>query len=276
MKDRATQAERKQRKRKKRPDVVILVNVPKLVRFIALLVMIVLAILTALHLVKQVMPLKSYAVEGISVYESVDIFNASGLKMGDLLYKIDEDAVEERILDACPYLASVELRPIFPTKLQFSVVGRSARWYIDVSGTKYALDGDMFVMDDVGDVKGLTKLILPNVKTVLVGEVPRFGESESELKKTLEILAQIRESSFQTRLSEVNLESRWAISVEVDGSYRILMGDASDFSAKLRAVEEILTSHLPEGCVGGEIDVSMPQNPAFKPIYSSDGESNTP
>ena len=152
MKDRVTPPERKRRKKKNRGDVVILVNVPKLVRFIVLLVMCVLAVIAALQLVKRFMPLKSFTVEGISVYEPIEIFNASGLKTGDLLYAIDEDEVEQRILDACPYLSSVELRPIFPTKLQITVEGRSARWYIDVSSTKYALDGDMVVMDVHGNV----------------------------------------------------------------------------------------------------------------------------
>lgn len=269
MKKRTASAEKKSnRPKKSKRDVVLLVNVPKLIRFVVLLVMCALAVLSVIQIVKRVLPLRSYSVEGFSVYDSVEIFNASGLKLGELLYEIDEDAVEARILENCPYLSAVEVKAVFPTKLHISVEGRQARWYIDVASTKYALDGDMVVIDEIGNTEGLTKLILPHVKSVMAGEVPAFSESETELKKTVEILSQIRQSSFQTRLTEVNLENRWNISMVADGSYRILMGDGSDFASKLKAIETILGEHLPEGCVGGEIDVSMPQNPAFRPIFS--------
>lgn len=265
--EKPTQTQRK-RQRKPKHDVVLLVNVPKLIRFLLLVVMCVLAVLTVLQVVKRVLPLKSYSVEGISVYDSVEIFNASGLKLGELLYEIDEEEVEAKILENCPYLSEVDVKAVFPTKLQISVVGRNARWYIDVAGTKYALDGEMVVIDEIGKTEGLTKLILPHIKSVMAGEVPAFSESETELKKTVELLSQIRQSSFQTRLTEVDLSNRWNISMVADGAYRIVMGDGSDFASKLKAIETIFEEHLPEGCVGGDIDVSMPQNPAFRPIFS--------
>ena len=107
----------------------------------------------------------------------------------------------------------------------------------------------------------------------MCGSVPKFSESETELKKTLEVVNAIRGSAFHTRLTEVNLESRWAIQIEVDGSYSVLMGDMSDFEAKLLAAEKILNHARENNCVGGELDVSLPQNPAFKPIYASEKPS---
>ena len=124
-------------------------------------------------------------------------------------------------------------------------------------------------MDETAKTDGLTKLILPNVKRVLYGKVPEFSQSEIELKKTLEVISALRSSTFQSHLTEVNLESRWDIRLVVDGRYTVVMGDMSDFEAKLLAVEEILIRNLPENCVGGELDVSIPQSPAFKPIYAS-------
>ena len=183
--------------------------------------------------------------------------------------------IEERLLEKCPYLASVKVETVFPNELRFRVEGKNARWYIDVSGTMYALDANLVVLDEIVDTNGLTRLVLPNVKSVMCGSVPKFSDSETELKKTLEVINAIRSSSFQTRLTEVDLESRWDIRIEVDGSYSVIMGDMSDFEAKLLAVEEILKHAQANNCVGGELDVSLPQNPAFKPIYSSESSTKT-
>lgn len=234
----------------------------------------VVSLFSVIDVLKRSFTVKEFSVVGISIYEGAEIVSASGVKRGDRLYSLDEDAIEARILEKCPYLADVNVKAVFPDELRFEVEGKNARWYIDVSGDLYALDADLVVLDEVTKTDGLTKLVLPNVKSVLSGSVPEFSASETELKKTLEVIAVIRGSAFQSRLTEVNLESRWDIRLVVDGSYTVIMGDMSDFDAKLLAVEEILTKNLPENCVGGELDVSIPQNPAFKPIYASSSSNS--
>ena len=267
------QKKRKPERGRRKSDWVVIVDVPKLVRFLALLVMSVLAILSVFQAVKRFLPVREFSVVGISEYERAEIIRASGVKPGEMLYSLDKKDIEKRVLEECPYLASVKVKTVFPNKLQFQVEGKQARWYIDVSGTMYALDANLVVLDEIVETDGLIKLVLPNVKSVMCGSVPKFSESETELKKTLEVVNAIRGSAFHTRLTEVNLESRWAIQIEVDGSYSVLMGDMSDFEAKLLAAEKILNHARENNCVGGELDVSLPQNPAFKPIYASEKPS---
>lgn len=263
------------RRRRRKGDVIVIVDVKKLVRFVAILIMCVLAVFSVFQIVKRFLPVREFSVVGISVYEPSEIIRASGVARGELLYSLDKKEIEERILEKCPYLASVTLETLFPNELRFRVEGKNARWYIDVSGTMYALDSNLVVLDEIVKTDGLTKLILPNVKSVMCGSVPKFSDSETELKKTLEVINAIRSTSFQTRLTEVDLESRWNIQIKVDGSYSVIMGDMSDFEAKLLAVEEILKHAQANHCVGGSLDVSIPQNPAFKPIYETESSTGT-
>lgn len=263
------------RRRRRKGDVIVIVDVKKLVRFVAILIMCVLAVFSVLQIVKRFLTVEEFSVVGISGYEQSEIIRASGVARGELLYSLDKKEIEERLLEKCPYLASVKVETVFPNRLRFRVEGKNARWYIDISGTLYALDANLVVLDEIVESDGLIKLILPNVKSIMCGSVPKFSDSETELKKTLEIINTIRSSSFQTRLTEVNVESRWNIRIEVDGSYSVTMGDTSDFEAKLLAVEEILKHAQANDCVGGELDVSLPQNPAFMPIYSSESSTKT-
>ncbi|MBQ9087017.1 MAG: FtsQ-type POTRA domain-containing protein [Clostridia bacterium] len=246
------------RKRSERPkqDIIIEVNVKKLTRFLILLVMTALMILGGIRVVKSFMKVKYFEVTGISVYDHTEIVSASGIKRGDLLYALREEETEKRILSECPYLESVEVTPKFPNRLVIRVEGRSAQWYLELAGTKYALDGDFVVMEETLTTEGLTKLILPEVTSAMVGQVPVFGQSETEIKKTAEVLSVIRQTTFKSRLTAVNLASRWDIQLEVDGAFQILMGDMTDFEAKLKAVEAILAQDALAGYTSGQIVIT--------------------
>lgn len=263
--------------RNKKPKRVIVVNVRKLILICATVLLCLLMLVSVFFLIKRFLKVGSFEVKGVSVYATEEIVGASGIKRGDLLYSIDRSAVEQTILEECPYLESVKVRCVFPNKVKIETVGKNAYWYIELSGAKYALDGNLTVIAETGRTEGITKLILPNVKSVIVGSVPSFGESETEVKKTLEIIAAIRESPLKKRMTEADLESRWDISIVVDGAFNIYLHDMSDLEAKMLAVEAVLESEKLTGCTGAEIDASDPANVGVIPVYdksSSNGKEN--
>lgn len=212
----------------------------RLLALVITVAMCLLSIISVVLIVKRFLTVQKFDIVGVSVYDEMDLANVAGIRRGVPLYSLDCDALEEKILEECPYLDTVEVELRFPNKVRFRVEGRIAQWYLDISGTKYALDANLVVMTETDEVEGVTRLILPSVKSAMYGEVPSFGNSETEVKKTLEVISAIRQTTFKTRLTDVDLESRWDIWLTVDGSYRVSMGDSSDFEAKLRAVETIL------------------------------------
>ena len=198
------------------------------------------AVFSVFAVIKRFMKVETFEVVGISRYETEDLVAASGVKKGDLLYALDRDAVEERILRECPYLESAKVKAKFPNRLRIIVEGKDPQWYLDISGSLYTLDSKLVVIAETTKVKGITKLILPNVQSAMYGEVPLFAESETERKKTLEVIDAIRGTALKERLTEVDLSSRWDIRMVVDGKYDVLMGDMSDFSAKINAIDAFL------------------------------------
>ncbi len=236
------------------------------VLLIALTVLLcVLALISGFFTIRRFMKVRSFQVVGISRYEAEELIGASGVKLGDRLYAVDEKAVEERMIQSCPYLESVRVEQKLPNKLRIIVTEKTPRWYLEIAGSKYALDNDLVVLTQTVKTDGMTKLILPDVKSALYGELPTFGDSETTVRKTLEVISAVRESSFRSRLTEVDLSSRWDIRLVVDGRFFVSMGDMTDLEAKLRAVEEILKSDRLAGSAGGEIDVSVPDNIAVRP-----------
>ncbi|MBR2293071.1 MAG: FtsQ-type POTRA domain-containing protein [Clostridia bacterium] len=257
----------KGRRKQKR---VIYVNVRKLTLFCVTVAMCLVAVLSVGLLVRRFMKVTEFSVTGISMYDREMLINASGVKRGDFLYSLDRKAIEERILAECPYLEEVEVKAKFPTTLHINAEGKSGQWYIELSGSRYALDGNLCVIAETTKTEGMTKLILPNLKSVMMGKVPEFGESETERKKTLEVISAIRTTTFKSRLTEVNLSSRWDIRIVADGCFWVYLHDMSDFEAKLKAVESVLNSDRLKGFAGAEIDASDPGSIGVIPIRQTE------
>ena len=243
-------------KKRKGSRRVIVVNVRKLMLLAVTVLLCVLTVISVCLLVYRFLRVGEYDVAGISRYDREELISASGVKKGTLLSLVDEEQVEEKILAECPYLSSVTVRTKFPDVLRIEVEGREAQWYLDIGGAKYTLDGELRVISEVVKPKGITKLSLPHIQSAIYGEVPLFGESETERKRTLEVIDIIRKTSFKERLTEVNLESRWDIHLEVDGSYDVSLGDLSDLEAKLRATEAVLAQESMQKYTSGSIVIS--------------------
>ena len=259
-------------------DVVVEIDVRAVV---ALAVTVVMGLLCAICLflyIRSFFGIKKFELVGISRYEEIDVVEASHLKLGDRLYTLDLDAVDAQVLAECPYLESVEITTRFPHTVRFSVEERIPQWYIDVAGDYYVLDHTLTVMVEVASEEGLieegvTKLRLPNVTRVVEGELPEFAtkdgvRDETELRKTLELIATVRQSPLKERMTELDLSDRFHIRMTLDGSYDVSLGDATGMEAKLQKVEELLGSDIARQYPAAEIDASGIGLPAtFKPIH---------
>ena len=251
---------------KKRPkqDIVVEVDVRKLLRFALIVLMCILFLLCTFFFARRFLTVQKFSLSGISEYELEDVVAASGVRRGDRLYLLDCDEIEKAILEKCPYLSSVEVKRSFPNQLTFTVEGRLGLWYIEIAGARYALDGDLYVLDSTEKTDRMTRLELPNLKSAIAGELPSFGASEVEVKKTLELISMLRESPLKARLTAADLSDRTSIVLEVDGKYRVLLGDASDFESKLREVGVVLERDSVKNSAGGEIDATVPGAIGFR------------
>lgn len=241
-----------QRKQKR----IFVINVRKLCLLAVTILLCVLTVISGWLVVRRFLSVSRYEVIGITRYDREELISASGVKKGDLLYVLDEKKIEERILKECPYLSSVAVKVKYPNTVRIEVEGKTAQWYLDISGAKYTLDDELRVVSEVVNPSGITKLVLPNIQSAIYGEVPRFGESETEIKRTLEVIDTIRRTPLKDRLTEVNLESRWNISLEVDEKYRVSLGDLTDLEDKLRATEAFLDRDTVKEYSSGTITIT--------------------
>lgn len=234
-----------------------------------------LALFTLFVYVCSFLPVKRFELAGVTQYDKAEIIEKSGVSAGDRLYSIDTDEVEKRLLESCFYLDEVYVERKFPNRLVIRAVEKIPEWYVEVSGNYYSLDSELMVIEetvtsDKFAAQGIPQLVLPNVRSLILGSLPEFGEDETELKKVLELIYQMQRTNLKPRITLLDAQSRFGISVVVDGKYNVYLGDTSDVKEKLAAVQEILKSDRLKGTVGAEIDASVPETIGVKPIYSAE------
>lgn len=249
----------------------------KRILFIALCAVVALCVFRLLLLL---FPVREFEVEGSTRYDINELIDASGIRTGDRLYGLSRKKAEEGLLEGCPYIREVKIKRVFPNKICFVIEERVAGWYIQIGDDFYALDYDLKVLlesFDESDMidRGLTKLVLPELESVVAGELPKFGEGDEHLiSETLKIIDTVRTHDIKSRLTYLDLSNRFQIEMIIDGSYRVDFGDMDDSKTKFDMIEQIISTAAIKGYVGGEISVVNPSEHSFRGYYPDGSETD--
>lgn len=243
---------------------------------IAVTVMMCLLVLVSAFLIfRSFLKVKDFMLSGVSQYDTATIAGYSGIKKGDRIYSIDLKKAEKGILDSCPYVESIEIEIRFPNTVIFRVSERTPMWYVDIAGDYYALDYELVVIEEtVSNEKfthgGVTELKLPKVSKAISGQTLEFANDDKEEEKIKQFLAEIRSEALRERMTSINVESRFNVTVIVDGKFEIYMGDTSNTASKIAAFRELLQNGKLDEFESAEIDVSNPETISIRPTYKTE------
>lgn len=260
------------KKSKKNDAKVMEIDIYILLRVIAVLAAVVLSVLCVIKVIKGFMKVSEFEVLGAIPYEREDIINATGVRFGDKLYSVDTDKVEKNILEECAYIKDVSVSAKFPNTLKISLEAYAVTWYIEIEGDYYSLDKDLRVLEETPNGEkfkngGITRLTLPNVKSAIVGSKLTYGESDAEREFSESFMTMVKQMSFKTRLTLVDIDNRFDINIGVDGVYDVYMGNKNNLEEKLKALETALADKRLENCVSAKIDVSDPSSVYIRPVF---------
>ena len=244
----------------------------RILRIVITACMCVLLLISLFIFIRSFLPVTRFELSGVTNYDKSEIIGYSGIERGDKLYSIDLGDVEKRIKEQCAYIEDVTVEREFPNKIVFKVIEKIPHWYIEISGDYYSLDTNFYVIEESVTKErfvglNIPELILPNLRELKCGELPDFGQDETEIRKVLELVYAVQSTNFKYRITLVDIESRFDVNIVVDGKYKVYMGDISNISEKINAVEKILKSGDLEKFAGAEIDASIPETVSVRPIY---------
>ncbi len=222
--------------------------------------------------IRSFLPVNSFEMLGLTQYDSAHIVTISGIKAGDKLYSADLKKAEDALLEQCHYIEEIHIERKFPDKLVFHIFEKVPSWYIEISGSYYVLDTGLEVVEEsmsVESVKGygVPQLVLPNLRSAVCGNLPEFGEDDTELKRALELISEINASTLKNRITLVDMESRFDVWIVVDSKYKAYLGKTDNVPEKLDAMQTLLKKGALDGYSAAEIYLTDPANPSVKPIY---------
>jgi hypothetical protein len=251
--------------------------------FIALMAFMSLLALICLALVfSRFIGVGEFEIKGETDYRLSELISKSGIRTGDMMSSVNERKAEKILLEKCPYLKSVEVKKKFPNKICFVVEERVLGWYLEVSEDYYALDYDLLVLLETYDEesikeRGLTKLVLPEIESVVCDRLPEFGHGDEQLiRETLKIIDSFRTNGIKERLTYLDLSNRFEIKLTIDGEFDVNLGDMKDIDTKLATVTETIAKALSSGFVGGEINMITPTTCSFKGEFPAPEEPEEP
>jgi len=188
-----------------------------------------------------------------SPYEHIDIMETVAIREGkDRWWTVDTDAIENDLMAQRQLLGKVNVYKSLPNKIVIDVEkSRSARWYIEISDTKYSLDSDLYIIEELRKTEGVTKLVLPEIKEALPRRAPKFGQSEDEVRETLKIIDIVRGSEIRSRLTELDVSNRTNIRMVIDNKYRVELGYSKDLAGKLIKINDMLEQEKVKNSEGG-------------------------
>ncbi len=237
--------------------------------------------LCLLRLLLLVFPIRNFEIKGDTDYEVNEILDVAGIRSGKSLYGINVGKAEKRILEGCPHIKSVNIKRKFPATVIIEVEERVPGWYISVGEDFFALDYDMRIILETRDEqtlteRGLTRLVLPELESAIVGEFPTFGKGDELLiRETLRIVDSLRTHRLKSRLTQVDLTNRFEIKLTVDTTFAVNFGDMVEADTKLEMIEGIVNKSIAAGYAGGEINVIDPLAHSFRGYYPDADASKT-
>lgn len=249
----------KKAKRKDRSGILRKILLSKPFCITVMVIMALLAFICLARVIMGFMPVKNFTVEGDTHYDINEIIDGAGIRSGDKLYKINKKAAAQKIVKNCPYVKTVKIKQRFPNTVCFVVEEQDAGWYIKIGNGFYGLDPDMKILletfkEDDFIERGLTELTLPELESVIVGELPDFSsDDEHTMAKTLEIIYAFRTHNIKSRLTGLDISNRFEIKLEIDNAYVVYFGDMASFDIKMELLEGVLDEAKKKNLVSGTI-----------------------
>ena len=286
----------KERLRNKRREETVEIDIFSLVYLLLVILMVVLLLFLSLHFVKKFIPVRSFEIVGDSVYEPNDLALASGVEIGEKIFRVDIDEAEKTLLKKCPYIKTVNIKRNIFGKVRFVLECYIPLWYVEISGDCYVLDGELRVLEETTDRErlyesGLVYLTIPHIKSSIVGDFLIFGNSDGETEETKKILQIILDSPANEMICSADIDNRYDVHFEFDKivisedekgkEYRELdeiftvnAGGYSKLATKLEYVTKAIMKEDLEGAVGGIIDVSDEGDKVSIRTKYASGENN--
>ena len=191
------------------------------------------------------------------------ILEASGIRIGDNLFRISAKKVENQVL-SLPYVKSVKIVRGFPNAMEINIVERIPIAYLK---SDY---GEYFYIDNEGVVMCVMEMPPEGISLEIQGILPEdvvvgaiIAEKNSKiLEKYLATIEQIVDNGMTEEISIINLHNGEKISMRYN-RLDVVLGDQEEISYKFGMLKSIL-NEIGEKA-SGKVDLTTGERSYYTP-----------
>ncbi len=200
---------------------------------------------------------KDISVTGNSVYTDEEIITASGIEEKVNMFSFSGKTVEQSIKDALPYVGSVTVKRDLPSGVVIEIEEEKAVMYTVLNGDYYLLSDELTVLSVSSKLSsvpgGAIKLITGSVNRCLVGQALTFMDERTR-DSILEMYAILSENEMEYNIREIDITSRFDISMQYTDRFRVYIGDMDNFDLKIPFLAKVIDELYEDD--KGSIDLS--------------------
>ena len=218
----------------------------------------------AVLLILPAFKVRKVIVKGNDFYTEEDIKNAAGIE-GKEIFATDWDAVL-RDVESLPYVRSTNIKVRFSTvtievkEEEIMVSNYGPYWY--------TLNRDLRVLE-ISESEDLlppgTRITLPAVTGLRQGKTLEFRQTEIDRSYISLLLETLEKAESADRVTAVDVSQKFNLSVELDGTCRVILGNTEDLEIKLERADQILAEKHSAGGYA-EVNVSDLKSTTYRPL----------
>lgn len=206
--------------------------------------------------------IKKITVKGNSRISTEEITRLSGLKVGDLIFRVDKKGIVER-LKSNRYVKNVVVKIRMPDSVTLLIEERVPVGVIPYYGSFLQVDNEGVVLEMIDYNAGnLPVLYGVKLKEVSLGQKIKPQNSVA-FKQALQVLKALDDMHMTDLIGEVEINGS-NITMKARPNIDVKVGQADDFYYKLSFLKVILNDLHNKGYKSGTIDLSV-KNPTFTP-----------
>ncbi|MBQ2325010.1 MAG: FtsQ-type POTRA domain-containing protein [Clostridia bacterium] len=200
---------------------------------------------------------KEISVTGNSVYSDEQIIQAAGIERDSNLFSFSGKRVEETVKSALPYVGSVTVKRDLPSGVVIEIEEKQAVMYTEINGDYYLLSDELYVLSVSNKLSSVPnsaiKLVTGSVDRCLVGQPITFMDARTR-ESVLEMYSVLQRNEMDYYIREIDITSRFDISMQYTDRFHIYIGDMDNFDLKIPFLEKVIDELYDED--KGSIDLS--------------------
>ena len=227
------------------------------------LAMVAVLVVAALVIRSRTFVLGEVRVEGNEAYTDSQIAAMSGLKIGESIFSVNENAIA-RSFSTSSDVKLLDVRVDLPDTVTLVVSERKARAAVNCAGVILIVDEEGQIMQRMSSVPESGVIVVSGLDVSVNAQGRKIESAKTwQLRDMKTVLTALEARGMMSVMSELNLSDRYNIYLVSTSGVQIMLGDEENIPDKLVWAQAVLEKLTQEGVRRGILDVSTGRNAVY-------------